>query len=69
MILCETLCHPKVCSYFFSDLSIYVNVSCCGLVAVKEYERVVGWEGSNAVLPPGDGVAWALRKLVHFLRG
>ena len=37
----------------------------CGLVAVKEYERVVGWEGSDAVSPPRDGAAWALRK-VHF---
>ena len=35
----------------------------CGLVA----ERVVGWEGSNAVSPPRDDAAWALRN--RFLRG
>ena len=33
----------------------------CGLVAVKEYERVVGREGSDAVSPPRDDAAWALR--------
>ena len=36
---------------------------CCGLVAVKEYERVVGREGSDAV-SPRDGAAWALRNIV-----
>ena len=28
---------------------------------LKEYERVVGWEGSDAVSPPRDGAAWALK--------
>ena len=37
---------------------------CCGLVAVTEYERVVGREGSDAVSPPRDGAAWALRNTV-----
>ena len=53
-----------------------VNVSCkcvicgCGLVAMKEYERVVGWEGSDAVSSPRDGAAWALRSCsTTFLRG
>ena len=27
---------------------------------MKEYERVVGGEGSVAVSPPRDGAAWAL---------
>ena len=35
----------------------------------KEYERVVGWEGSIAVSPPRDGAAWALRNGRNFLRG
>ena len=30
------------------------------LVAVKEYERVEGWGGSDAV-SPRDGAAWTLR--------
>ena len=31
---------------------------------MKEYERVVGWEGSDAVSPPRDGAAWALRNII-----
>ena len=27
----------------------------------REYERVEGWGGSNAVLPPRDGAAWDVR--------
>ena len=42
---------------------------CCGLVTVKEYERVGGWKGSDAVSPPRDGAAWALRNSATFLRG
>ena len=43
---------------------------CYGLVAMKEYDRVVGWEGSDAVSPPRDGIAWALRSCsTTFLRG
>ena len=30
------------------------------IFAMKEYERVVGWEGSVTVSPPHDGAAWAL---------
>ena len=41
------------------------------LVAVKEYERVEGWEGSDAVSPPRDGAAWTLKNAYYFrtLRG
>ena len=68
--LCEILCHPKICSYSFSDLSMISDTClCCVLVTVKEYERVVGWEGSDAVSPPRDGAAWTLRNSIHFLRG
>ena len=43
-----------------SVMYVYNNYSV--LVAVKEYERVVGREGSDAVSPPRDGAAWTLRK-------
>ena len=37
---------------------------------MKEYERVVGWESSDAVSPPRDGAAWALRNCsTTFLKG
>ena len=31
------------------------------IITGKEYERVVGWEGSDAVSPPRDGAVWALK--------
>ena len=34
------------------------------IITVKEYERVVGWEGSDAVSPPRDGVAWILKRII-----
>ena len=43
--------------WVFSNLVTYYSV----LVAVKEYERVEGLEGSDAVSPPHDGAAWTLR--------
>ena len=58
--LCETSCHTEICSYSFSNVRIHVYYYSV-LVAVKEYERVEGWEGSNAVSPPRDGAAWILR--------
>ena len=37
---------------------------------MKEYERVVGWEGSDAVSSPHGGAAWTLRSCgTTFLRG
>ena len=36
------------------------------IITVKEYERVVGWEGSDAVSPPRDGAAWALRNTTGY---
>ena len=37
---------------------------------MKEYERMGGWEGSNAVSRPRDGAAWALRSCsTTFLEG
>ena len=52
---CEILCDPNIRSYSFSDYSM-LHI----YVVVKEYERVVGWEGSDAV-SPRDGAAWVLR--------
>ena len=46
---CKTLCHPQLVIFL---------VKC--LDCIKENERVVGWEGSIAELPPHDGAAWAL---------
>ena len=39
------------------------------MITGKEYERVVGWEGSNAVSPPCDGAAWILRNSIMILEG
>ena len=60
------LCVVPKCSYSFNDLPMNKSSFLFTTITVKEYERVVGWEGSNAVSPPRDGAAWALR---IFLRG
>ena len=39
------------------------------IITVKKYERVVGWEGSDAVSPPRDGAAWTLRNSTIILEG
>ena len=62
--LCETLCHPEICSYSFSNVHhIMYNNNYSVLVAVKEYERVEGWEGNDAVSPLRDGAARTLRNV------
>ena len=35
-------------------------------VTVNEYERVEGWEGSDAVSPLRDGAAWTLKNGRNF---
>ena len=58
----DALCHPKIAHIYSLILWHYF------IITAKEYERVVGWEGSDAVSPSRDGAAWILRNSLEGLR-
>ena len=60
----EVLCHPMILLIFLQSGLTYNHV-----YVVKEYERVVGWEGSNAVSPPRDGAALGPQNYYNIYEG
>ena len=54
---------PRLLIFLYSLALLYF------IITIKEYERVEGWEDSNAVSPPRDGAAWILRNCIIILEG